>query len=113
MSRVGIFIGDKEVVRRYVGDKLVWENVKKETLFVKEQTTQFRGNLSFENVQAKEIKEVISLEILGYGTITKDKIKNHTLYSWGELRVSFINDLGKIGITKTVFKNTKVIMTYK
>lgn len=113
MGRVGIFVGDKEVIKRYVGENLVWENTKKETLYVKEETTKFRGNLNFENVQAKEIKEVISLEIVGYGTIEKDKIKGHTLYSWGELRVSFVNDLGKIGITRTVFKNTEVIMTYK
>lgn len=28
MGRIGIFIGDKEIVRRYVGDKLVWVKFK-------------------------------------------------------------------------------------
>ena len=28
MSRVGIYVGGKEIVRRYVGDKLVWQKWK-------------------------------------------------------------------------------------
>ena len=34
MSRVGIFVGEKEVVKRYVGDELVWEKKKEEIFWI-------------------------------------------------------------------------------
>ena len=34
MSRVGIFVGEKEVIRRYVGEKLVWEKKKEEVFWI-------------------------------------------------------------------------------
>ena len=122
MSRVGIFIGDKEVIKRYVGDKLVWENTKKITLKVTESVSKFRNNITLKNVPIKEIKEIISLEVTysnkyipkrHLGTITKSQIKSYELYSWGDLRISFVDDLGKIGFNNEILANSDVVMTYR
>lgn len=122
MSRVGIFIDDKEVVKRYVGENLVWENTKKITLKVTESVSKFRNNITLKNVPIKEIKEVISLEVTygseyipkrHLGTITKSQIKSYKLYSWGDLRISFVDDLGNIGFNNEILANSDVVMTYR
>lgn len=61
--REGIYIGNKEVVKRYIGNKLVWEKLKllfsgKETLFYNAFTKEvsiLEKELSLENVKAVEI----------------------------------------------------------
>ena len=35
MEREGIYVGDKEIVRRYVGDKLVWRKAYYQYAFVR------------------------------------------------------------------------------
>ncbi len=50
MARVGIYVGGKEIVRRYVGDKLVWE---KFTLLI---TNNF-GNWS--KLEVNSVRQII------------------------------------------------------
>lgn len=61
--REGIYIGNKEVTKRYIGNNLVWEKLKllfsgKETIFYNSFTREvsiLNKELSLENVKAIEI----------------------------------------------------------
>lgn len=61
--REGIYVGNKEVTKRYIGDILVWEKLKllfsgKETIFYNSFTREvsiLNQELSLENVKAIEI----------------------------------------------------------
>lgn len=61
--REGIYIGGKEVTKRYIGDKLVWEKLKllfsgKETIFYNAFTREvsiLEKELSLDNAKAIEI----------------------------------------------------------
>ena len=61
--REGIYIGNKEVVNRYIGNKLVWEKLKllfsgKETLFYNafsKEVSILNQELSLDNVKVIEI----------------------------------------------------------
>lgn len=61
--REGIYIGNKEVVKRYIGNKLVWEKLKllfsgKETIFYNSFTREvsiLNQELSLDNVKVIEI----------------------------------------------------------
>ena len=63
MAREGIYIGNKEVVERYIGNKLVWEKLKllfsgKEMIFYNSfsrEVSILNQELSLENVKAIEI----------------------------------------------------------
>lgn len=63
--REGIYVGNKEVTKRYIGNSLVWEKLKllfsgKETLFYNSFTKEvsiLNQELSLENVKAIEINE--------------------------------------------------------
>lgn len=61
--REGIYVGNKEVTKRYIGNSLVWEKLKllfsgKETIFYNSFTKEvsiLNQELSLENVKAIEI----------------------------------------------------------
>lgn len=61
--REGIYVGNKEVTKRYIGNKLVWEKLKllfsgKETIFYNSFTREvsiLNQELSLENAKAIEI----------------------------------------------------------
>lgn len=61
--REGIYVGNKEVTKRYIGNSLVWEKLKllfsgKETIFYNSFTREvsiLNQELSLENVKAIEI----------------------------------------------------------
>lgn len=63
--REGIYIGSKEVTKRYIGDKLVWEKLKllfsgKETIFYNafsKEVSILNQELSLDNVKVIEINE--------------------------------------------------------
>ena len=63
--REGIYIGNKEVVKRYIGNNLVWEKLKllfsgKETLFYNafsKEVSILNQELSLDNVKVIEINE--------------------------------------------------------
>ena len=86
MGRIGIFIDDKEVVKRYVGDKLVWEKAKviyKTVVAMNYWNPSINRELHFENKKHPygpfQPRDVLYFTVNGHRI---DGTEIQTIYNW-------------------------------
>ena len=77
MARVGIYVGDKEIIRRYVGDKLVWEKFKVLATNSFGHWYQGSDNTASQSILNNESRGYDN-QILGY--VTAIKVGRNILY---------------------------------
>lgn len=99
MVRKGIYVNGKEIVARYVGDKLVWEKAQPWTLI-----KHFTYNSSY--YTRESINTMAKMNVLQYtGGYPHDKYPDILNSAYGEYKITFpaFNNLGMIlaGITIT------------
>ncbi|RLK63144.1 hypothetical protein D3H64_06000 [Atopobacter sp. AH10] len=109
MKRAGIYVGGKEIVERYIGDKLVYAKIKKLTLKLERTTLSPYANEIKTNsvVIPSEIKKIFKVEIEGYPSY-EGEVKPYQYFSaktpqwqywdnqWHLYGITFPKDLNEI-----------------
>lgn len=126
MSRVGIFIDDKEIVRRYVGDKLVWIKFKvletnlnreadKINSYLRLNITDSRGNVivkSLTGIHRLTFKHSWSDKVW---ELDNNKIESYQLYNTYlviNLKDNLENCFKGSRMTDNIYKNASFTLEY-
>lgn len=117
MSRVGIFVGEKEVIRRYVGEKLVWEKKKEEEFWlIGEGNTYYPifGNWEKDmgirvssNFNQNVLSRFVYLTINGH-RVDKSEMSNYTKTGTDAYLISFNNSVLSYTNSRSVPNGTSV-----
>lgn len=83
MARDKLMLGDKEIVQRYVGEKLVYAKVKKMTFKLKKTTmSPLATQIEVGSDMPSLINKIIKLEVKGYSSYKGEITPSQSKSSW-------------------------------
>ncbi|RYC97859.1 hypothetical protein [Facklamia hominis] len=113
MKRISIYAGGREIIARYVGEKLVYAKVKKITLQLSKTTySPFAKGIDLvEFVIPHEIRKILKVEIEGFPSYEGEMEPNQIVRTWSDNKwclygITFSKELTDIYNLNGGFMNT-------
>lgn len=127
MEREGIYVGDKEIVRRYVGDKLVWRKAYYQNAFERFGEVIVRNsdglslnffvfggdlNTGFAGFIRNGKVELNNIEV-NFSTVQIGDYDNNLQGTYSSIKVTFFNQYDKSRFEQKTYRNVNFSLKSK
>lgn len=127
MAREGIYVGGKEIVRRYVGDKLVWRKAYYQYAFARQGDVIVRnsdslslnffvaggdGNTGYAGFIREGKIKLNDIEV-SFSTVQSGVYDGNLSGSYSSIKVTFFNQYDKSRFEQKTYGNAKFTITSK